>query len=55
MIYSRKELQTQYQVSRRVFYIWLKEIKGLHLKRNQRILTPEQIRKIFEHLGTPNG
>jgi hypothetical protein len=54
MILYRKELQSRYQVSRRVFYTWLKEIKGLNLKRNQRILTPEQVKKIIEYLGAPN-
>jgi transposase len=54
MLY-RKEIQIRYGVSRKVFYNWLKEIKGLGLKRNQRILSPEQVRRIYEYLGTPNG
>lgn len=55
MIYYRKELQCQYNVSRKVFHLWLKEIRGLNLKRNQRVLTPQQVRKIYEYLGTPNN
>jgi len=50
--YRKKELAALYDVSTRVFKIWLKNIAELG-DYTGRSFTPKQVEKIVEHLGEP--
>lgn len=51
--FSRKALQEAYGIHRNTFRIELQKIKGLNLVPKQKILSPDQVKKIFNHLGNP--
>lgn len=53
--YSKVELRTMYGVSRETFNTWLKPIEPMlpHYNPNCKVLTPAQVKIIFEELGTP--
>ena len=44
-----------YNVHYDTFKKWLKNVPDLDLKPTQRILTPKQVEKIFNHLGEPDN
>lgn len=51
---SVKELREKYAVSKPTFAKWLKSVPGLITgEKRINILTPAQVRLIFEHLGEP--
>lgn len=54
--YSKKELRVLYKVSADTFNNWLKDIEPLlpRYQRNAKILTPAQVRIVFEELGDPD-
>ena len=52
-VFSKTELARMYQVHYDTFKKWLKNVPELELNKNQRILTPKQVEKIFNHLGEP--
>ncbi|WP_350206529.1 DUF4248 domain-containing protein [Ekhidna sp.] len=55
--YHKYELAALYNVTDRVFGEWLKKheeaLKATGYHRNQKILTPRQVKLIFERLGEP--
>lgn len=51
--YSKTELARMYEVHYDTFKKWLQNVPDLELKQGQRILTPKQVEKIFNHLGQP--
>jgi hypothetical protein len=53
--YGKAELCALYGVSRETFGKWLKEIKDLlpHYVPTSKVLTPAQVKVIFEEVGTP--
>ncbi len=53
--YSKVELRTMYGVSRETLNTWLKPIECIlpHYNPNCKVLTPAQVKIIFEELGTP--
>ncbi len=53
--YGKAELCALYGVSRETFGKWLKEIQDLlpHYKPSSKVLTPAQVKVIFEAIGTP--
>ena len=52
-VYSKTELARMYNVHYDTFKKWLKNVPELELEPAQRILTPKQVEKIFNHLGEP--
>lgn len=50
---TKKELAEAYHVHRSTFARELSNIKDLKLKKNSRILSPEQVQKVFLKLGNP--
>jgi hypothetical protein len=48
-------LAKEYRVSYTTFVKWLNEVPNLNLKPNQRLLTPIQIKMIYEYHGHPEG
>lgn len=50
---TRTQLAKLYKVHYNTFANWLKRIPDLEIKENQRILTPKQVEKIINHLGSP--
>ena len=52
--YSKTELARMYNVHYDTFKKWLKSVPDIDLKPAQRILTPKQVEKIFNHLGEPD-
>ncbi|GEM_PF-789793 len=52
--YSKTELARMYNVHYDTFKKWLKGVPDLDLKPTQRILTPKQVEKIFNHIGEPD-
>ena len=50
---SKKELASMYGVHVETLIKWIKTIKELDLKKNQKILTPLQVHIIFNALGEP--
>lgn len=53
--YSKFELRTMYDVSRETFNTWLKPIESMlpHYNPKCKVLTPAQVKIIFDVLGTP--
>lgn len=53
--YSKKEICVMYNIKQDVLRRWLKPIKDLlpHYNPSARILTPAQVKIIFEQLGEP--
>ncbi len=51
--YSKTELARMYQVHYDTFKKWLVNVPELEIENGQRILTPKQVEKIFNHLGEP--
>jgi len=50
--YSILELAQKYKCGIKTFrHNWLSQIKGLKLKKRQRLLTPKEVATIIEHLG----
>ncbi|MEO1259857.1 MAG: hypothetical protein AAFZ15_13775 [Bacteroidota bacterium] len=54
-VYSKKELRELYGISRETFNKWLLPIKASlpHCRPTAKILTPAQVRVIFDLLGEP--
>lgn len=54
--YSKAELRGMYGISRETFNTWLKPIEGMlpHYNPKCKVLTPAQVKIIFEELGTPS-
>jgi len=50
---SLQELADTYKVSRKNFNKELNKIKDLKLQKYQRVLSPAQQKKVFNHLGNP--
>jgi hypothetical protein len=50
---TRTQLAKIYKVHYNTFSKWLKLIPDLDIKANQRTLTPKQVEKIIDHLGSP--
>lgn len=50
---TKTELAALYNVSVKTFMKWIVKIPGLNLLPRQRILTPKQVGKVYEHLGLP--
>lgn len=50
---TRTQLAKLYKVHYNTFIKWLKLIPDLDIKPNQRTLTPKQVEKIINHLGSP--
>ena len=53
--YTKQELRQFYGISRETFNNWLKPIQYLlpHYNPKAKVLTPAQVKIIFEHLGEP--
>lgn len=53
--YGKAELCAMYGVSREIFSRWIKEIHYLlpHYVATSKVLTPAQVKVIFDELGTP--
>ena len=53
--YTKSELRMAYGVSRETLNKWLKAIEDLlhHYKPTAKVLTPAQVKVVFEELGTP--
>lgn len=47
---TRSQLSEEYGVSRRTLYNWLNKIDIIQ---SHRILTPKDLRKIYDHFGLP--
>jgi len=52
--YNKTQVAKMYNVSYETFKKWLVDIPDLDLKEGQRILTPKQVEKIFNHVGHPD-
>lgn len=54
-IYRKKELRLMYDIKEDTLRLWLNAIKGKipHYNPNCKILSPLQIKAIFEHYGEP--
>ena len=54
--YSKFELRTMYGISRDTLNTWLKPIESMlpHYNQKCKVLTPAQIKVVFEELGTPS-
>lgn len=54
-VYSKKELRGLYGISRETFNKWLRPIKENlpNYQPTSKLLTPAQVKVIFEHLGEP--
>ncbi len=54
--YSKFELRTMYGISRETLNTWLKSIQSMlpHYNQKCKVLTPAQIKVVFEELGTPS-
>ncbi len=54
--YKKKELRALYNVSADVFNNWLKGIEDLlpDYSRTAKVLTPKQVKVIFQELGEPS-
>lgn len=50
---TRTELAEKYKVCRRTLDRWLNEFTELNIKKAKSILTPAQIKLIFEKIGEP--
>jgi hypothetical protein len=50
---NKTNLAAKYGVSLPTFFKLIKDIEGLELKPNIRILTPKQVAKIYDELGEP--
>ncbi len=50
---TKTELAKMYKVHYDTFAKWLKSVPELNLLPTQRVLTPKQVKKIFDHLGEP--
>ncbi|MES2620344.1 MAG: hypothetical protein V4615_05780 [Bacteroidota bacterium] len=46
-------LATEYGVTVRTLKRWLSDYKDLNIKHGQKILTPKQVRLIFDKIGEP--
>lgn len=55
--YTKKELRLLYGISRETFNKWLQPIKAFlpHYQPSAKILTPAQVKVIFEHWGEPES
>ena len=56
-VYSKKELRELYGISRETFNKWLQPIKSSlpHYRPTSKILTPAQVKVIFDLLGEPES
>lgn len=50
---TRSQLARQYNVHYKTFANWLKMIPDLKINPRQKVLTPNQVAKIYEYLGAP--
>ena len=50
---TKTQLAKQYKVHYNTFIKWLKMIPDLELSSKQRLLTPKQVKIIYNHLGDP--
>ena len=50
---NKTELARLYNVSYNTMINWIKQVPNLNILKNRRVLTPKEINKIFEHLGSP--
>jgi DNA-binding transcriptional regulator YiaG len=50
---SKSELANQYGISVRTLAKWLENIPELVIDKNVRLLTPKQVKLIYEKLGEP--
>ncbi len=50
---TKSQLAGEYGISVSTFMNWIKVIPDLRLTPCQKILTPRQIKKIYEHLDMP--
>lgn len=50
---TRKELAKRYGISYGTLATWLAKIEGLNLDPRKRILTPKQLKIIYEQWGEP--
>lgn len=50
---TRTQLAREYKVDYGTFNSWLNDIDGLNLHPKRRLLTPKQVKMIYDHLGTP--
>lgn len=54
-VYSKKELRTLYGISRETFNVWISKVEYLlpHYSTHSKILTPAQVKALFEAWGEP--
>ena len=54
-VYSKKELRTLYGISRETFNVWISKVEYLlpHYNTHSKILTPAQVKALFEAWGEP--
>jgi DNA-binding transcriptional MerR regulator len=50
---SHNELAQKFKIHPVTLTHWLEKIKGLNRQSGQRIYSPDQLKKIFDHLGNP--
>ena len=50
---SKSELANQYGITLKTLRGWLQGVPDLGVMPAQKIFTPKQVKKIFEHLGEP--
>jgi len=51
---TRTQLAKEYKVDYSTFISWLNDIDELKLHPKRRLLTPKQVKLVYEHLGDPN-
>jgi len=51
---TRTQLAKEYKVDYSTFNTWLNDIDELKLNPKRRLLTPKQVKMIYEHLGIPD-
>ena len=51
---DRLQLQELYEVNYKTFRLWLRSVPNLNV-RYVRVFNPKQVKKIFDHLGEPDG
>ncbi len=50
----KSAVATEYRMSYNAFIAWIKEIPNLNITR-RKLLSPKQIKMIYEHLGDPES
>ncbi len=50
---TKTELARRYKVNYSTFTKWLKRVPDLKMDSKNRLLTPKQVRIIYDHLGEP--